>query len=80
MATDTGTLSKQELETVLDYIYGQVEEALADGTRERLREALEEVSDICHPDSELDVDVNNTTVEASFPDKDETDPDDEDED
>lgn len=58
-------LTKEELETVIDYCHEQAEQALEEGTRESLRVALETISDVCHPDSLLSVDTETGVVEVS---------------
>ncbi len=64
-------LTGEEYESILNYLYATVEEALESGGRTELREALETVSDVCHPDSILEVDTSDDTVEVSWPEDDE---------
>jgi hypothetical protein len=66
MATaNNGDLTREELEAALEYCHDLAETALEKGTRDELRTALETVSDIGHPDSLLDVDVENVTAEVA---------------
>ena len=67
MPDATGTLTKVELESVLNYLYRRAEEALENNSREELRSALSEVSDITHPESILTVNVTDDTVTYEFP-------------
>lgn len=58
-------LTKDELDTVIDYLFTISEEALENGSCVSLREAMGNISDICNPDSLLDVNIEAETVEVS---------------
>jgi hypothetical protein len=59
------SLSREEWEAIGAYAHGQCQTALSEPTTQNLRECVEHFSDIFHPDSQLDVDVENEMVEIS---------------
>ncbi len=64
-------LTLEQWEAIGEHSYRELQEALGNPTTQNLREVVESLSDIFHPDSQLDVDVENETVEISGWDNDE---------
>lgn len=58
-------LTNAELDSVISYLYSEAEDALENGSCTKLRETMEHISDICNPNSLLDVDTENNTVEIT---------------
>jgi hypothetical protein len=65
MPDKNGNLTLEETNTVISVLGTEADEALAEPSASNMREFIGRVSDICHSDSLLDVDVEKETVEIS---------------
>lgn len=67
MPDKSGKLTATEHSVVLAHLFEQVSEALENPSATTLRETMEYISDVCDPESGLNVNVKTGEVEVVWP-------------